>query len=74
VVRTETYSWVSSGTLMSPGIGILLLVAFVAHQRRTSAPALDLDLFGIVNLRWGNLTMLAFGIAFSAMFLGRSCS
>ena len=70
VVRTETESWTSNGTALSLGIGVALLVAFVVHQRRTTAPALDLDLFGIVNFRWGNLAMLAFGIAFSAMFLG----
>jgi EmrB/QacA subfamily drug resistance transporter len=70
VVRTDTASWTSTGTLAVLGIGAGLLVAFVVHQRATRAPALDLDLFGIVNFRWGNLAMLAFGIAFSAMFLG----
>ena len=57
---------------MSLGIGAALLAAFVVHQCRTSAPVLDLDLFGIVNFRWGDLAMFAFGIAFSAMFLGSS--
>lgn len=70
VVRTETERWTSPSTTTSLGIGAALLVAFVVHQRRTDAPALDLDLFGIVNFRWGNLAMLAFGVAFSAMFLG----
>ena len=70
VVRTESRSWTSFGTALWLGVGVALLIAFVAHQRRTDAPALDLDLFGIVNFRWGNLAMLVFGIAFSAMFLG----
>mgnify|MGYP003136387890 CR=1 FL=1 len=70
VVRTEADSWTSGGTVLALALGVGLLIAFVLHQRRTSAPALDLDLFAIVNFRWGNLAMLAFGIAFSAMFLG----
>ena len=70
VVRTDTASWTSGGTLAALGVGAGLLGAFVLHQRRTDAPALDLDLFGIVNFRWGNLAMLVFGVAFSAMFLG----
>lgn len=70
VVRTDTASWTSGGTLTALSVGVGLLAVFVVHQRRTPAPALDLDLFGIVNFRWGNLAMLAFGIAFSAMFLG----
>ncbi len=43
---------------------------FVVHQRRTDAPALDLDLFRIPNFTWGNLAMLVFGTAFSALFFG----
>ena len=46
------------------------LLLFVAHQRRTEAPALDLELFRIPNFAWGNLAMLVFGTAFSALFFG----
>jgi MFS family permease len=47
----------------------VLGVLFVAHQRTTSAPVLDLDLFAIRNVAWGNLAGLVFGVAFSSMFL-----
>jgi hypothetical protein len=49
---------------------LLTLAVFVTHQRRTAAPALNLDLFRIRNFTWSNLAMLSFGIAFSALFFG----
>ncbi|MEJ7801259.1 MAG: MFS transporter [Ilumatobacter sp.] len=70
VVRTESVGWTSPRTVWVMAGGLVLLAAFVIHQQRTSAPALNLDLFAIVNFRWGNLAGLVFGIAFSAMFLG----
>lgn len=70
IVDSDRYGWLTTRTLGVLGVGALLVVAFVAHQRRTSAPALDLDLFRIVNFRWGNVAMLVFGTAFSAMFFG----
>ena len=69
VVRTSDTGWTDGVTWVMILTGALLLAAFVVHQRSTAAPALNLDLFGIVNVRWGNLAMFAFGIAFSAMFL-----
>lgn len=70
VVETETYGWLSSRTAVVTALGLALVALFVAHQRRTSAPVLDLDLFAIPNFTWGNLAGFAFGLAFSAMFLG----
>lgn len=70
VVRTDEFGWASAETAIGLAVGIALAVAFVAHQRRTPAPVLNLDLFSIRNVRWGNLAMLVFGVAFSAMFLG----
>ncbi len=69
-VGSETNGWASVRTLGVLGLGVLALASWVVHQRRTSAPVLDLDLFAIGNFRWGNLAMLVFGLAFSAMFLG----
>lgn len=70
VVETDTFGWVSMRTLAVTALGAAIAVAFVVHQRRTPAPVLDLDLFTIRNFAWGNLAGLAFGLAFSAMFLG----
>ncbi|HSJ91219.1 MAG TPA: MFS transporter [Ilumatobacter sp.] len=70
VVETDTFGWASRRTAGVIALGVVLVVALVAHQRRTSAPVLDLDLFVIRNFTWGNLAGFAFGLAFSAMFLG----
>ncbi len=70
VVESETVGWLSGQTLGLAAVGMVLLAAFVAHQRRTESPALDLELFRIGNFMWGNLSAFAFGLAFSAMFLG----
>lgn len=69
-VGSETNGWLSTPIVGAFAIGFAALGAFVLHQRSTPAPVLDLDLFGIGNFRWGNLAMLVFGIAFSAMFFG----
>jgi len=70
VVETDTVGWASTETLVAMLLGVALAAVFIVHQRITSAPVLDLDLFRIRNFRWGNLAGFAFGLAFSAMFLG----
>ena len=70
VVGAEDHGWASTRTVGVLLAGMAVLVAFVAHQRRSAAPVLDLDLFRIADFRWGNLAGFAFGLAFSAMFLG----
>ncbi len=70
VVESDSVGWVSGQTIGLAALGLVLLAAFIAHQRRTDAPALDLELFRIRNFTWGNLSAFAFGLAFSAMFFG----
>jgi EmrB/QacA subfamily drug resistance transporter len=70
VVESESVGWTSGRTVGVAAIGFVLLGAFVVHQRRTDAPALDLELFRLGNFTWGNLSAFAFGLAFSAMFFG----
>jgi EmrB/QacA subfamily drug resistance transporter len=70
VVGTEEVGWLASRTLGLFIIGALTVVVFVMHQRRTSAPVLDLELFRIGNVMWANLAILVFGTVFSALFLG----
>ena len=70
VVESDRFGWTGARTLAVLGAGLVLAVAFVAHQQRTKAPVLDLELFRLPNFRWGNLAMLSFGVAFSAMFFG----
>jgi MFS family permease len=45
-----------------------MLAVFVAHQRSSPAPALDMELFRSRNFSWGNAATFAFGTAFTAMF------
>jgi EmrB/QacA subfamily drug resistance transporter len=70
LIGSDEAGWVAARTLWLLGAGFVALLLFVAHQRRTGAPALDLDLFRIPNFAWGNLAMLVFGTAFSALFFG----
>lgn len=70
VVESDTYGWTSSRTLAVLLGGIVLLGAFVAHQRRTTSPTLDLTLFRLGNFRWGNVAMLCYSAGFSSMFFG----
>lgn len=70
VVESDTVGWASTQTVVVLGAGLLLLGAFIVHQRWTDAPTLDLELFAIGNFRWGNLAMFSFSLAFSAMFFG----
>ncbi|MCU0260520.1 MAG: DHA2 family efflux MFS transporter permease subunit [Ilumatobacteraceae bacterium] len=70
VVGTETAGWISTRTLGLLAGGVAAVGAFIVHQRRTTAPVLDLDLFRIDNFRWATLAMLVFGTAFAALFFG----
>lgn len=69
LIVTEDDGWLGGRTLAFLAAGMVTVGLFVWHQSRTAAPALDLDLFRSRNFAWGNLTMLVFGTAFSAMFL-----
>jgi len=62
--------WASAQTAIVIVIGLALLAVFIAHQRSTDSPTLDLELFALGNFRWGNLAMLSFSTAFSALFFG----
>lgn len=69
VVQSEEWGWTNSRTIGAIALGAVVLGLFVLHQRRTSAPALDLELFSIRNYAWGNAATVAFSVAFTAMFL-----
>jgi EmrB/QacA subfamily drug resistance transporter len=70
VVQSDSWGWLDPRTVAALAGGALLFVAFVAHQRRTAAPALDLSLFSIRNYAWANAATFAFGVAFTSMFFG----
>jgi EmrB/QacA subfamily drug resistance transporter len=69
LVQSDEWGWGDPRTVGSIVGGLAVLAVFVAHQRRTPAPAIDLSLFEIRNYRWGNVASFTFGIVFAAMFL-----
>ncbi|MFV0258977.1 MAG: DHA2 family efflux MFS transporter permease subunit [Acidimicrobiales bacterium] len=70
MVVSEEYGWAGSRTVAAVLAGLVLLAVFVVQQSRSAAPALNLELFRLPNVAWGNLAMLVFGTAFSALFFG----
>ncbi|MEL6985016.1 MAG: MFS transporter, partial [Actinomycetota bacterium] len=70
VVDSDRFGWTSSRTLLVLAAGVVLLGVFVAHQRQTDAPTLNLELFALPNFRWGNVAMLCYSTAFAAFFFG----
>lgn len=70
VVEAGDSGWLEPRTIVLFGAGLVTMALFIVHQRRSPAPALNLDLFRIRNFAWGNLAMLVFGTAFSALFFG----
>lgn len=69
LVRGEDWGWTSGSTTASVAAGVAVLGLFVVHQRRTTAPTIDLALFRVRNFGWGNAATVAFAAAFTAMFL-----
>ena len=70
LVESDTVGWASAQTIVVLIAGLVLLGVFIAHQRITASPTLDLEMFNLRNFRWGNLAMLSFNISFTAMFFG----
>jgi EmrB/QacA subfamily drug resistance transporter len=68
LVQSESWGWADPRTIGCIVGGLAMLAVFVAHQRSSPAPALDMELFRIRNFSWGNAATFAFGTAFTAMF------
>jgi EmrB/QacA subfamily drug resistance transporter len=70
IVRGEALGWTSATVAVSIAVGVALLAAFVAHQRRAAAPMLPMHLFRSRGFAVTNGLSFAmfFGI-FGAIFL-----
>jgi MFS family permease len=68
IVQTDTWGWLDARTRAAMRGGLALLGGFLLHQRWTSSPVLDLDLFQSHNYRWVNIATLVFSTGFIAMF------
>jgi EmrB/QacA subfamily drug resistance transporter len=69
LVRGDDWGWSSASTAVSILAGFAVFGVFLAHQSRTTAPTMDLALFRSRNFAWGNAATMAFGTAFTTMFL-----
>jgi EmrB/QacA subfamily drug resistance transporter len=68
IVKTEAWGWTNPSTVAVITAGVLLVGVFVLRCRAVSNPLIDLHLFELRGFRWGNVGMVAFSIAFNAMF------
>jgi EmrB/QacA subfamily drug resistance transporter len=70
IVENDSPAWTRAQVVAVAGGGLLAGVAFVLWARVHTAPLLDLSLFANPTYRYANAATLAFGTAFSMMFLG----
>jgi len=70
LVRGNAHGWTSAGVLLPMIAGALLLVAFVAWERRAASPMLPMRLFGNRTFALANLaSLLMFFGMFGSVFL-----
>ena len=69
IVESDAPNWSRVELKAMGATGIVAAAAFVVWARRTPAPLVDLALFRHRTYRFVNLATLAFGTAFSMMFL-----
>ncbi len=69
IVHTDEVSWTSHSTLLTGGIAVLFLAAFVVIEARmASHPLVPLRLFRSRAVTGANLVMFCFGVAMFAMW------
>lgn len=69
IVESEVPTWSRMELVLLGATGLAAAGAFVAWARRAEAPLVDLALFDNRTYRYVNVATLAFGTAFSMMFL-----
>jgi EmrB/QacA subfamily drug resistance transporter len=69
IVESDVPTWSRLELVVLAATGLLAAGAFVAWARKAKAPLVDLALFHNRTYRYVNLATLAFGTAFSMMFL-----
>lgn len=69
IVESDVPTWSRMELAVMGATGLVAAVAFVVWARRAKAPLVDLALFHNRTYRYVNVATLAFGTAFSMMFL-----
>lgn len=65
LIEQVSYGWASPLIIVPFAVGLLCLLLFIYHEKRTSAPMLPLNLFAIRNFAAGNLATIAIYAALS---------
>src|SRR6266540_4137994 len=70
VIEAPSRGWTAPVVLTTIGSGLLLIAAFVAWERRTAQPMIDLTLFARPRFLWGTvaMTVASFGL-FGLLFV-----
>ncbi len=68
LVKSTTWGWGSANTLVTLAASLVLIVAFVAIERRTKSALVPLAIFGNRSLSVSNLVSLALGASIFSMF------
>ena len=71
IVESDAPGWSPLALVLMGATGLAAAGAFIAWARRAEAPLVDLALFRHRTYRYVNLATLAFGAAFSMMFLSQ---
>lgn len=73
LVRSQSLGWTNAKVLSSLAVGVLLVVTFVLHERRTEAPMLPMSFFARRGFAVTNVVSLAmyFGMFGSIFFLSQ---
>ncbi len=73
VVRSQTLGWTAPEVLAAMAAGVALMVAFIAHERRTPAPMLPMEFFARRGFAVTNVVSLSmyFGMFGSIFFLSQ---
>lgn len=70
LTQAGEHGWGSSSALVSLGAGVLLLVVFLAVERKVAAPLVPLSVLGKRSVAWGNVAgLIAFLTETSLVFL-----
>ena len=68
LVKSTSWGWASVNTIGTLAVALILLVAFILIEQRTTAPLVPLSIFGNRSLSVSNLVSLALGASIFSMF------
>jgi EmrB/QacA subfamily drug resistance transporter len=67
IIESPASGWTSGGVIVPLALAIVSGGAFIAYERRTDTPMLDLRLFNNARLTWGTVAMTLAGFALTGL-------